>query len=137
MLQHTGHACLHLAGVRSRLLLMSIDSEHTVMHSSYTNRRLRCQKVATDDQYTVSYSTVKNLSRHLHSVSSQLCLRNLQLSYSKLHAPATPPKHFSSPIGKLCLFWKIEAKILLIDHTGHTVVLNYSLSRHTEYVRQI
>ena len=36
---HTGHSCLHLAGVKSRLRLTSTDSEHTVMHSSYTNRR--------------------------------------------------------------------------------------------------
>ena len=30
-LQHTGHPYLQLAGVKSRLLLTSIDSEHTVL----------------------------------------------------------------------------------------------------------
>ena len=57
-LQHTGYACLSLAGVKSRLLLTSTDSKHAVMHSSYTNRR-GIEKVATDDQYTVSNSTLK------------------------------------------------------------------------------
>jgi len=28
-LQHSGHACLLLAGIKSGLLLTSIDSEHT------------------------------------------------------------------------------------------------------------
>ena len=48
----------------TRLQVMHV-SEHTVMHSSYT----------------VSYLTV---SRHLRSVSSHVCLHNLQPSYSKL-----------------------------------------------------
>ena len=33
------HARLPLAGVKSRLRLTFSDSEHTVMHSSYTSRR--------------------------------------------------------------------------------------------------
>ena len=51
---YTGHACLQIAGVKSRLLLTSIGSEHTVMHSSYTNRRGVEKSLRMINQYTVS-----------------------------------------------------------------------------------
>ena len=43
ILQHTGNACLQLAGIKSGLLLTSVDSEPIawlVIHSSYTMRNV-------------------------------------------------------------------------------------------------
>ena len=81
----------------------------------------------------------KNLSSYLHSVA-RFVFTPCSPHTVNYHAPATPPKRLSSlssPIGKLCSFWKVRAKMLLVDCMLHTVALNYSLSRHTEDVRQI
>ena len=62
-------------GIKSGLLLTSVDSEHTawlVMHSSYT--------ISKSLSKSHSYSTISYL---LHSVSNHVCLHNLQPSYSK------------------------------------------------------
>ena len=91
------------------------------------------------DQYTVSYSTIKE-SQHLSRSVSRFVFTTCSPHTVNYHAPATPPKCLSSPsspIGKLCSFWKVRVKMLLIDCMLHTVALNYSLSRHTEDVRQI
>ena len=61
----------------------------------------------TDDQYSHRQLS-KNLSRHLRSVNSQVCLQNLQLSYSKLSRSSyffqVSLSSPSSPIVKLCSF---------------------------------
>ena len=70
---------------------------YTVMHSSYTNQRRR--KVVLDDQYT---QLSKNLSCHLRSVSSWVCLHNLQPSCSKLsHSSYFFQASLSSPSSSL------------------------------------
>ena len=73
-LQHTGHACLQLVGIKSRLLLTSVGSEHSawfVVSSFYTNWR-GVEKLPMHDKYrTISYSTIGHL---LRSVSCQVCL---------------------------------------------------------------
>ena len=81
--QHTGNACMQLAGIKSGLLLTSTDSKHTVwldILSSYTIRRGDEKSLRMTDIYTVSYSTISCLLRY---VSSHVCLHNLQPSYSK------------------------------------------------------
>ena len=112
---YNGSIQVYPAGVKSRLLVTSIDSKHTtVMHSAYTNRR---------------------------GVEKSLGLNSLQPSTENFQAPATPPKHLSSPsspIGKTPLILESQSEnFLFIDHTRPVVALNYSLSRHTEYVQQI
>ena len=116
---------------------------YTVMHSSYTNRR-GVEKLLL---MISTPSTVKESQPpSIRSVSSLVCLHNLQPSYSKLsrssyffQASLSSP---SSLIVKLCSYcpcWKVvcRAKILLIDRMRRAVALNCSLNRHTEYVRQI
>ena len=50
---------MSVAGIiKSGFLLTSIVSEHTVMHSSYINRK-GVENVATHDKYTICYSTLK------------------------------------------------------------------------------
>ena len=74
-----GHACLQLAGVTSGLRLTSIDSGHTawlIMHSSYTSKRGVKKSLCM-------INTIKTISLFLHSVSSQVCLHNMQPLYSK------------------------------------------------------
>ena len=67
-LQHTGHACLHLAWVKLSCIVPTQIGE--ALKSRY--------------RWSIHHQLSKNLSRHLPSANNQVCLRNLQPSYSKL-----------------------------------------------------
>ena len=132
-LQHTGHTCLQIAGVKCRLLLTFIDSERTIMHSSYTNRRgvkKSLQMINTPSAIQLS----KNLSHHLHSVSSQVVFTTCSPRTVNFHTPAILlPNIFT--LWKTVLIPKSNSEML---HAAHMVVSNYSLSsRHIEYVQHI
>ena len=121
-LQHTGHVCLQLAGVKSKLLLTSIGSGHTVMHSFYINRRLR-RKVAMHHKPSAIQATVKGSQLPCAffkqpGLSSQLgSPRTVDV-----HVLATP-KHFSSPslpIGKVCATLLMLESILQSENVTYT-----------------
>ena len=70
------HICSY-AGIKSGPLLTSIVSEHTVMHSSHTNRK-RVDKSLHMINTPSAVQLSKNLSCLLSSTSSQVCLHNVQ-----------------------------------------------------------
>ena len=87
-LQRTVHACLQLPGIKSGLLLNSINSKHTawhVMHSSYTNRRGIEKSLRTINTLSaIQLGQSENPYHFLHSVISQVstppkCLSSLSL----------------------------------------------------------
>ena len=108
------------------------------MHSSYTNRK-GVEKSLRMINTLSAIQLSKNLSHHLRSVSSQVCLHNLQPAYSKLSCSS-----YSSQASLFAVFAHWKTVVILqslsenvINCMRCTVALNYSLSRHTEYIQQI
>ena len=100
------------------------------MHGSYTNRK--ALKVAMHDKYTISYSIISHPLR----LSSQFAALVQQAFLLQLLLPSVFPPRLC-PNCLCCAGKYSRAKMLLIVRTQYAVALNYSLSRHTEYVRQI
>ena len=121
-------------GVTSRLMLTSINSEHTFMHSSYTNRR-GIEKSLGMINTPSAIQLPKNLSCHLRSVISQGCLHNLKPLYSKLSCSSYSSQ--ASPF-TVIVHWKTvlvrESLSVNVTNRPHVACCCVKLqSRHMEY----
>ena len=110
------------------------------MHSSYTKRRGVESRMINTPSATRQFGPSKHLCRLSRSVSSQVCLHNFQPSRSKRSHSS-----YSSQASLLAVFahtaraekYGLQSEMLFIVRTRRAFALNYSLSRHTEYVRQM